>query len=259
MLRKRISIDESGLRGTIFKIADSIDELSKAYRLVHDAYVKKGYMDPDPSGMRVTKHTLNPNTTTFIGLQNKRAISTISLYRDSDSGLPMDVIYKKELDTLRLQGRKIAEVGSLAASPEYWNGNPIATLHSFKIMLDYAMNYLDVDDLVIAVNPKQEHFYTWVMLCHQIGGLKSYNYVKSNPAVAMRLDLDHYENMFINTYSNEPPKKNLHHFLFERKSELICLPDQKAPYRVMDQEKADCFLEMCGTHTAKQRSTDHAK
>ncbi len=102
MLRKRISIDESGLRGTIFKIADSIDELKGAYRLVHDAYVKKGYMDPDPSGMRVTEHNLNANTTTFIGLQNERAISTISLYRDSDSGLPMDVIYKKELDTLRL-------------------------------------------------------------------------------------------------------------------------------------------------------------
>ncbi len=132
-------------------------------------------------------------------------------------------------------------MGSLAASPEYWNGNPIATLHSFKIMLDYAMNYLDVDDLVIAINPKQKHFYEWVLLFDQMGYLKSYDYVKSNPAVAMRQNLDHCKKKYFQAYRNKPPGSNLHHFLFERISQLIRLPDKKAPCRVMDQEKMDFF------------------
>jgi hypothetical protein len=65
LLRGRIRIDEAGLQGVVFKIAESIEELAEAFRLVHDAYVLKGYMDPVPSGMRVTEFTLSPHTTKF--------------------------------------------------------------------------------------------------------------------------------------------------------------------------------------------------
>ncbi|MDZ7700091.1 MAG: hypothetical protein U5R49_25250 [Deltaproteobacteria bacterium] len=246
MLRKRIRIDEQRLHGAVFKIADRIEELAGACRLVYDAYVRKGYMDPAPSGMRVTEFTLSPHTTTFIGRQNGDIISTISLYGDSKAGLAMDAIYRNELDALREQGRKIAEVGSLAASPDNWNGKPDATFHMFKIMLNYAMGHLNLDDLVIAVNPRQKNFYVWALLFDEIGELKSYDYVKSNPAVAMRMPLEHCQARHHEVYTNRSPENNLHHFLFERQSPLIQLPDEKKPYTVMTPQKADQFCKRYG-------------
>ncbi len=246
MLRKRIRINEAGLHGAVFKIADSIEELAGSYRLVHDAYVHKGYMDPAPSGMRVTEFTLSPRTTTFIGRQNGDIISTISLFEDSKAGLAMDGIYQEELDKLREQGRKIAEVGSLAASPANWNGRPDATFHMFKIMLNYAMDYLNLDDLVIAVNPSQKHFYVWALLFDEIGGLKSYEYVKSNPAVAMRMPLEKCQYRYLEAYQDQTLNKNLHHFLFKIQSPLVQLPDEKKPHRVMTPQTAEWFCKRYG-------------
>lgn len=257
MLRKRIRIDETHLRGSVFKIADGIEELAGAYRLVHDAYVHKGYMDPSPSGMRVTEFTLSPHTTTFIGRQKGDIISTISLFEDSEAGLAMDAIYREELNQLRKQGRKIAEVGSLATPVNNWNGRPDATFHMFKIMLNYAMDYLNLDDLVIAVNPRQKHFYAWVMLCDEIGELKSYGYVKSNPAVAMRLHLEYYEKRFFEVYQNQPIDKNLHHFLFQMQSPLIQLPHEKKPHRVMTPETVKRFCKRHGVGHAPEKAVQH--
>ncbi len=123
ILRKRVWIDESKLDRTTFKIADTVEELESAYRLVHDVYVKEGYMDPHPSKMRITKYNLLSKSTTFVGKHDGRVVLTMSLIPDSEHGLPMDSLFKSELDQMRNRGRYIAEVGNLASDPNFRNRN----------------------------------------------------------------------------------------------------------------------------------------
>ena len=189
ILRRKIKIDEKKLKGVSFKIADSIDELSAAFRLVHDAYVKVGYMDPVPSGMRVTKYNTLPYSTTFVGKEHGAVVLTMSLIPDSEYGLPMDAIYKIEVDALRKKGRKVAEIGSLASHPEFRNSNQNIPMYGNKIVHSYARCYLGIDDLVITISPKHRWFYECILLFEQLGGEKPYDYVKGSPAIAMRLDM----------------------------------------------------------------------
>ncbi|MDZ7700088.1 MAG: hypothetical protein U5R49_25235 [Deltaproteobacteria bacterium] len=244
ILRKRVCIDESKLDGTTFKIADTIEELKSAYGLVHDVYVKEGYMDPHPSGMRVTKYNLLPKSTTFVGKKDGKVVVTISLIPDSENGLPMDSLFKRELDKIRSQGRYIAEVGNLATDPNFRNRNQNVPMHANKIMLRYAHRYLNVDNLVIAINPKHKWLYKNILLFNQISGKKDYDYVKGAPALAMTMDILRAEQRYRDVYANStryPPPRNLHHFAFIGDSPPIRLPAENKPYLSMKPEIVSHF------------------
>ena len=55
------------------KIADTQDELEACFRILHDAYVAAGFMQPDPSGLRVTiYHALpTPRLLRFVCLSKR--------------------------------------------------------------------------------------------------------------------------------------------------------------------------------------------
>ena len=97
LLRKKIKIDEAKLNGITFQIADTQRDLLEAYKIVHDVYVAEGYMDPHPTGLRVTRCHALPLTTTFVGKINDKVVLTMSLIPDSTLGLPMDSKYRQEL------------------------------------------------------------------------------------------------------------------------------------------------------------------
>ena len=223
ILRTQIRIDESKLDGTTFKIADTTEELEKAYGLVHDVYVKEGYMDPHPSGMRITKYNLLPKTTTFVGRNNGQMVLTMSLFPDSKVGMPMDSQFKNEIDELRTAGRYVAEVGNLASDPGFRNRNQNIPMHANKIMHTYADRYLSVDDLVIAINPKHKWFYKNILLFQQISGQKDYGYVKGAPAIAMRLDIKKAERVYKRTYSRNRTPEICTISIFKKKaSQSVC-------------------------------------
>ena len=51
----------------VLKIAETREELEGCFILLHDAYVSSGFMQPHPSGMRVTIYHALPTTTTLSG------------------------------------------------------------------------------------------------------------------------------------------------------------------------------------------------
>lgn len=242
-LRTRICIDAKQKCGIRYKIVERKKELESACRLVHDRYVDKGYMAPREHGLRLSFHNALPETTTFIGKHHERVVYTMTLFQDSDMGLPMDGIYKKELDSLRYQGRKIAEVGSLATHPDIRSDDQTILMHGKKITLKYSIDHLGIDDLVIAINPKHQWFYEHIMLCEKIGDLKTYDYVNNAPAVAYRLNLKSVKERFRTTYKDMPLEKNLHHFLFKENSPSIELPEENQSVCFWDEEKIQYFFK----------------
>jgi hypothetical protein len=191
LLRQCFRADERDLEGLRVSVAATPEEHEQAARLLQQMYERRGIATPSPSGLRVLAPHLLPSTAVFIARDTTRPgspmIGTLSLVADSPLGLPMDRIYKAELDALRAAGRRIAEVGALCLLPSYRRTGIMYLLA--RIMHDHALAERR-DDLVIAVHPAAADYYAANMLFEAIGPVRSYpGLTRLAPALAMRLDL----------------------------------------------------------------------
>jgi hypothetical protein len=171
-----------------FALARDTGTFDAAFRLVHDQYVWRDYMAPDPSGRRVNLRHALPSTRVFVARAPARVVGTVSVFRDSVLGLPMDDLYKAELDVLRAQGRQLAEVSHLATAPEGRTRGLAVLMRLFRVMLLYVAEFAGLDDLCLVVSPRHAGFYETFIECEVIGDVRFYETV-GVPAVAMRLDL----------------------------------------------------------------------
>lgn len=182
----------------IYRVTRTRWELEKAFSLVYKEYLQRGYIPKEyKSKLRVSIYNALPDSTTFIAKKGKRVVAGVTLIPDSTLGIPMDKIYKSELDSLRKKGCRIAEVSQLAIDTELFgkgffamfNFNKLIFIFKlFKVVLDYALNVDKITDMCIAINPKQRYLYK-IIFFEQIGGLKYYGSVNRAPAIALRLNL----------------------------------------------------------------------
>lgn len=219
-LRDMIRINESdACEYEFYKITDPHD-LFYSLKLVQDVYIQEGYLDPQKvSGpCRILKHHHFEDTAVFAGKKDDEIVFTVSLFPDSHRDLPMDTIYNDELEQLRDSGRSIGEVGCLATHPAHRTGTQIIPMYCNKIILNYAMEQLELDDLVITVHPRHAQVYKEILLFEELtpGTVKPYPNVNNNPAVALRLDLRDIKNKYRQCYCNKPLEADLHHFVFVR-------------------------------------------
>ncbi len=243
LVRNKVKLKNELSDQFIFKIATTREEREQAYKLAYDAYIKKGFIDPDPSGMHFGLHHAHPLTTTFIGKLDGEVVITMSLFPDSELGLPMDSLYQKELDKLRRRGRFLAEVGTLASSPKVRTGLQQLPMMMNNIMQRYASQHLGVDDLVITVNPAHKLIYKYMILFDRLGRNKPYDKVNGHVAVPMRLNLQRYEQQFYRKYCHKPMHKDFHYFLFTQQHSNIVLPEKKALAPGYTREEYHYFFE----------------
>ena len=96
----------------------SDDKLATAMQLVHDAYVRAGYILPVHGGVRGRVWNNSANTVTFMAEQDGVVVGVISIVRDStECGLPSDRVFGAEIDGLRADGL-VSEVTNLAILPD---------------------------------------------------------------------------------------------------------------------------------------------
>ncbi len=226
LIRSQIPGIRLNLESVLFRPALSPDDYTTCFRLLHDVYVQAGLSDPSSTAMRIIPHHSNPSSKVFIGFYEEPdskqiPVYTVSLFPDSDDGLPMDAVFNSELDGLRKQGRKIVEVGCLASNPGFRMQNMNIPMLGNRVVHEYAANYLDMDDLVITVHPKHVWVYRDILLFEPMAQVNAYAYVKNNPAVAMRLNLRTAEQEYKKVYSKFPVEKNLHYFFFWGRSRAI--------------------------------------
>ncbi len=184
-----------GIRKPNVKVADSPEEFEEAFRLVHDVYVEMGYFDPHPSGLRVLLHQAVPGNLVFLARDERRVLGTVSLIMDGPMGLPMDDVYREELEPFRQQGRRIAEVSSLAVDSRFrWmlideQGRRRGVFWLLHQAVLYWALRRQLHHLVITVNPRHAVFYERLYLFQRFGPVKSYDTVRGAPAVPLQLDL----------------------------------------------------------------------
>ncbi len=187
------SLSAVSVRHLVFKTAEDREELRQSYALVRNAYLKKGYVsryggDESLEGA----HETPPETRTFLAKKDDIVVMTLTVISDSASGLPMDEIYRTEMNVLRRCGRRMAELSGLASHEALSGKGMLVLLHLQKHAYLYAKS-AGIDDFCIAINPRHASFYENVLLFEYLGAEKPYPRVSNFPACARRLDLHTFE------------------------------------------------------------------
>lgn len=200
------------------KFAETRDEMAQSFALVYEEYLASGYIrQPLPSKMHISIYNFLPETCIFIFRTYLTVISTLTQIFDSERfGLPMDALYRPELDALRARGRTITELSALATPRETRWCNLMTFLS--KTMFEYS-RLKNVNDICIMVNPKHVNFYKTMFLFNDFGPERFYEGVGA-PAVALRIDMDNIEENVQEQYKNFEVDDNLHTFFYKINSTL---------------------------------------
>lgn len=173
------------------KIASEPAEWEEALALVTQTYRSRGYEAPDATGLRFTPFHALPDTTTVVAKHDNRVAATLSLVFDNVLlGLPMESIYKDEIDALRHNGRHIVEVTSLADSGLGLREFVPVFVTMMRLMSQYSLAQAGTSlAVVISVNPRHSNFYRRVLGFVPLGERRAYPKVQNHPAEAYVLDL----------------------------------------------------------------------
>lgn len=198
-----------------YHVARTIEDLEAAFAILHDAYVDSGFMQPHPSGLRVTKYHALPSTTTLVAKLDGKVVATLSLIRDSHFGLPMDASFN--LEDVRRDPRRLMEISSLAVSKELRGNHGEVLLPLLQYMWTYATHYFGVERAVIAVNPRRVDFFEGILLFQKIAPqvVDSYSFVNGAPAVGLYIDGKIARSTYAIRYYNKPVEKNLFKYMIE--------------------------------------------
>ena len=211
----------------VLKIADTQDELEACFKLLHDAYVGSGFMQPDPSGLRATVYHALPTTTTLCAKFDGEVVGTISLIRQSRFGFPMQAIF--DLHAVHAEKGKIAEISALAVHPRFRNSGGSILFPLMKFMYQYSTTFFDTCHLVIAVNPDRIEMYESLLFFKRLQKHTVHNYDFANgaPAIGATLNLTQAPKLFKKIYAGKPKRKNLYFYFVKTKLKNIILPTRR--------------------------------
>lgn len=170
-----------------YKIAESREERTAAFRLIYEKYLRSGLIDPNRYRLRVTPFHLLRTTNVFIAVSADEILCTVTLIGDGELGFPMERVYPDQVADARRRGMFLGEVSCLACR----NMRPRQFLPIFvqltRLMAQHARAY-GMDQFLIATHPRHARFYQRLMGFRQIGGKREYPSVRNAPAVAFGLD-----------------------------------------------------------------------
>lgn len=212
-------------RRLILKIAETKEELEGCFTVLHDAYVERGLMKPDPSGMRVTIYHALPTTTMLCAKVGGEVVGTLSVIRESLLGFPLQQIF--DLAAVREKGGQIAEVSALAVHRKFRNTSGRILLPLMKFMCECCITFFDTRHLVIAVNPSHIDMYESRLFFRRLTGnaVEGYDFVNGAPAIVATLDLSEAPEVFRKHYSSKPASRNLHAYFTKLKLPKIRFPN----------------------------------
>ena len=225
--RSFVDCDPSPDAHLVLKIAQTKEELEACFKLLHDAYVSSGFMQPAASGMRVTIYHALPTTTTLCAKYDGEVVGTISLIRESVFGFPLQAIF--DLSNVRAKKGKIAEVSALAVHPKFRKTGGAILFPLMKFMYEYCTTFFDTRHLVIAVNPNRIEMYESLLFFQRLTETQVANYDFANgaPAVGASLDLLEAKLILKKAYNHKSQRKNLYHYFTKLKLPNIVVPGRR--------------------------------
>ena len=211
----------------VLKIAETQDELEACFRLLHDAYVDSGFMQPQPSGLRATIYHALPTTTTLCALFDGEVVGTISLIRQSSFGFPMQSVF--DLAHIHAERGRIAEISALAVHPKFRKTGGSILFPLMKFMYQYCTSYFDTTHVVIAVNPNRIEMYESLLFFQRLKShvVQYYDFANGAPAIGAYLNLRSALQTFKKVYAGKPRRKDLYSYFVKSRLPNIVWPTRR--------------------------------
>lgn len=188
-LLKQVGLFGEDTKGATIRRACTAQDLRKAYRLVHDVFLGTGYMQPEPSGIRLRMYETLSETATFIAEKDGEVVGVLSVVGDTrELGLPSDGAFKEELDQLRATGLRLCELTNQAVAEDYRKSAVPTELMRCAVAHGMKAGY---DQGIATVSPGHNGFYE-LMGFRGLGSERSYSLKLHDPVVALTMDLDRY-------------------------------------------------------------------
>lgn len=228
-------------------VAESREDLEIAFRILHDEYVRYGFMKPHPSGLRVTPYHALPSTTTLVAKWRGEVVGTVSLIRSSSFGFPLSKIF--DISKHNRHGVRLAEVSALAIRRDFQGNHGMVLFPLIKFVVTYAFEYFGVDKLVICVNPNRIEFYESLFFFERLSAqtVDKYDFVNGAPAVGAYVDKRRMYRQTMIHFGNRPPRRNLFHFLYDARLDNLIFPDRvhfKINDPIMTPDMLDYFFNI---------------
>ena len=212
-LLKRVGLFDANDRSVVVRRAIVRDDLIRAYRLVHDVFVDKGYIDPEPNGIRIRLFEALPEMATFVAEADGQMVGVMSIVPDSeDLGLPSDKSFSQELDGLRSAGRRVSEITNLAVLKAYRRSNAFSELTRACFAQAHAWQS---DDIFIAISPSHAAFFEDVLQFEPAGARRSYSADKVDIVEGKRMDLRVIEKRWLEADRQLGDAAFLHDYYYE--------------------------------------------
>lgn len=175
--------------GTSFRMARGREELHAAMRLVHDSYVRLGFIRPNRHGLHVIPYHVLPTTDVLVAVRRGEVVATASVVMDSPHGLPLECVFQEEVEAFRLRGFRIAEVSCLADKRDNDSGNA-SCLFRLMALVAQRSGRAGVNLHMIVVHPRHARFYEHFLGFIKIGKEKPYEKVAGSPAVLLAGEIE---------------------------------------------------------------------
>lgn len=218
-IRTKILVGHGAPSHIIFKLAETKTELEQAFRVLHDAYVEQGYMDPHPSGMRVTPYHALPTTSVLIAKDTTtdKVVATISIVRNTSLGLPLDKVFS--MSSIKKKYRHLAEVSSLAIQKEYRRNPTVVFWPLLRYFYRYIRNVMRVDAYIIGVNPSWHDLYAGLLGFTKLEGYEAaeYGFVNNAPVAAYVINVKEQLLLLHKFYSHLPDRANFYEYCIRAK------------------------------------------
>ena len=166
----------------------SFKDLSQAYKLVYENFIKLNYIEPNNYKMRIREFELDPSTITFIAKKDNNIIGVTSIIISLN--LPSKQLFNKELD--KLKDRKICEGSNWVISSKYNNSNVLTEL--LRCCLAQVID-LKFDDFVAIVSLSHSKFFEFLGF-EILSEVKNYNKEIKDPVVLIKIYLNKLNNRF---------------------------------------------------------------
>lgn len=188
-LLKRSGLFGKDTKGARIERACTLDDLRKAYKLVHDVYLGTGFIDPEEAGMRLRIFETTPDMATFVAKVDGKVVGVLSVVADTpEFGLPSDASFKPELDRIRERGIWLCEATNQAVEEAYRKSAVPTEL--MRCAVAHLTN-AGFDETVATVSPSHNSFYE-LLGFREIGSERSYSTKLHDPVVALGMDVSQY-------------------------------------------------------------------
>ncbi len=241
LIRRAAALTPANLDRIVIRPASSLADFHNAERLVHDSYVDRGWLEPQPSGRYKTYRDDGSAHTLVMDVDGKFA-GTVTIVSDA-GGLPLERTFPGTLDDVRkAKGTKLVEVCSLAVSPEYRrSGIPVAMTVA---MWRYAAQVMGATHMVNVVSSHIADLYAALFNFKAITDVRNYEGIpegsrpaEEDPVIGIMQEIGTAFAFVQRVYGRRPgmvTPRDLSEHDFPAKHENFIIPVEKKAARVID-------------------------